>query len=339
VNKKNSHRTRRSALAILIVPAAIALGAASASAAAAAPASARQGGTGSVITGLRTVETFNYEAGGQPENVTINPDGSLTVSLLGFLTGQPPQLLHISRSGRVTVLVTGEPGEAIGGNARDREGTIYYNLLSGDPARSGIWRLRPGGSPERIGALPAGQFLNGLTIDAAGENLYAADSLTGTIWTVPTSGGLVQAWLVSPALAPAESGPGHFGVNGVTYHNGAVWASNTDRQTLLRIPVTPTGAPGPVQVIAGNLTGIDDFKFLADRSDVAFVALNSANEVAAVFPDGRTKIVATSADGLDSPTDTAVRGSQIFITDGGGNPPHNAQLQAGKINFAALFGS
>jgi hypothetical protein len=78
---------------------------------------------------------------------------------------------------------------------------------------------------------------------------------------------------------------------------------------------------------------------LLRRSDVAFVALNSANEVAAVFPDGRTKTVATAADGLDSPTDTAVRGSQIFITDGGGNPPHNAQLQAGKINFAALFGS
>jgi hypothetical protein len=69
------------------------------------------------------------------------------------------------------------------------------------------------------------------------------------------------------------------------------------------------------------------------------VALNSANEVAAVFPDGRTKIAATVTDGLDSPTDTAVRGSQIYITDGGDNPPHNAQLQTGKINFAALFGN
>lgn len=62
-------------------------------------------------------------------------------------------------------------------------------------------------------------------------------------------------------------------------------------------------------------------------------------EVAAVFTDGRTKIVATSADGLDAPTDTAVRGNQILVTDGGSNPPHIAQLQAGKINFAALFGS
>jgi outer membrane protein assembly factor BamB len=245
VKKNSRHRTRRAALAILVVPAAVALAAACASAAAAAPASARHDGTGAVITDLRTVETFNFEAGGQPENVTINPDRSLTVSLLGFLTGQPPQLLRISPSGRVMVLVTGDPGEAIGGNARDSEGTIYYNLLSGDPARSGMWRLRPGGSPERIGALPAGQFLNGLTIGAAGKNLYAADSLAGTIWTVPTSGGPVKAWLVSHALAPLESGPGHFGANGVTYHDGAVWASNTDRHTLLRIPSQPPEIPGP----------------------------------------------------------------------------------------------
>jgi hypothetical protein len=64
----------------------------------------------------------------------------------------------------------------------------------------------------------------------------------------------VKAWLVNLALAPLESGPGRFGVNGVTYHNGAVWAANTDRQTLLRIPghvhrrpltATPGQAPGP----------------------------------------------------------------------------------------------
>ncbi len=291
----------------------------------------------SVITNLRTVATFDFAAGGQPESLTINPDGSLTVSLLGLLTGQPPQLVHISRTGARTVLVTGQAGEAIGGNVRDRQGTIYYNMLSADPSRSGLWRLPPGGSPERIGALPAGAFLNGLTIDAAGENLYAADSLAGTIWTVPVWGGQVKAWLTDPALAPAVSGPGHFGVNGVTFHEGAVWASNTDRATLLRIPVTAAGAPGSIRVVAGGLTGIDDFKFLSDCSDVAFAALNSANEFAAVYPDGRTKIVLTAADGLDSPTNTAIRGNHIYITDGGNAAPHDAKLQEGTINLAALL--
>jgi hypothetical protein len=322
----------RAAIAVLIAPAVVAAGATSAFG-----VTSEGGGAGAVITDVRTVATFDYAAGGQPENVTLNPDGSMTISLLGFLNGQPPQLLRISASGRRAVLVTGEPGEAIGGNARGRDGTIYYNLLSADPSRSGIWRLAPGGTPERIGALPAGQFINGLTIDAGSRTLYAADSLAGTIWTVPTSGGPVTAWLVSPALAPAQSGPGHFGANGVTFHAGAVWASNTDRETLLRVPVTATGAPGPIEVIAGNLAGIDDFKFLSDCSDVAFVALNGPDEIAVVYPDGRSKIVLTAADGLDSPTDTAVRGNRIFITDSGNAVPHEAKLQSGKIDISALL--
>jgi len=322
----------RGVAALLAVPAAVAFGTPSA-----LGATTGSGASSPVITNVKTVTTFDYAAGGQPENVTINPDGSLTVSLLGFLTGQPPELLHTTPTGQSTVLVTGLPGEAIGGNVRDCHGTVYYNVLSQDPTRSGIWRLPPGGTPERFGALPAGQFLNGLTIDAGGRNLYAADSLAGKIWTVPISGGPVTSWFADPALAPAVSGPGHFGVNGVTYHDGAVWASNTDRQTLLRIPVTATGAPGPIKVVAGGLAGIDDFKFLSDVSDVAFVALNGQDEVAVVYPDGRSKVVLTAADGLDSPTDTAIRGRTIYITDGGGNAPHDAKLQVGTINFAALF--
>lgn len=327
-----SSLTIRAAAALLAVPAAVAFGAPSALAAATGSSA-----TSAVITNVNTVTTFDYAAGGQPESVTVNPDGSLTVSLLGFLTGQPPELLHMGPTGQSTVLVTALPGEAIGGNVRGRDGTIYYNLLSQDPTRSGIWRLSPGCAPERIGALPAGQFINGLTIDAARRSLYAADSLTGTIWTVRISGGPVTAWLVDSALAPAVSGPGHFGVNGVDYHDGAVWASNTDRQTLLRIPVTATGAPGPVKVVSGGLAGIDDFKFLSDFSDVAFVALNGVNEIAVVYPDGTSKVVLTAADGLDSPTDTAIRGGTIYITDGGANAPHDAKLQVGTINFAALF--
>ena len=316
------------AVAALIVPAALAVAAAS-------PVSASTA-RGPIVTGVHTLAAFNYAAGQQPENVTINPDRSLTVSQLGFLNGQPPTLLRISPSGRQTVLVAGLPGEAIGGNARGCDGSIYYNLLSADPARSGIWRLPPGGAPERIAAIP-GAFLNGLTIDPATQVLYAADSLAATIWSAPASGGTAVKWLVSQDLAPAQSGPGHFGINGVTYQQGAVWASNTDKGTLLRIPVTPAGAPGPVQLVASNLPGIDDFKFLSARTSIAFVALNSQNEVAVVYPDGHSRIVLTAADGLASPTDTAISGTRLYVTDGGDTPPHDSQLQEARINLAALL--
>jgi hypothetical protein len=319
-----------SAVAALVAPAAAV---AAVAVPGAAPASASTGGP--IVTGVHTVASFDYAAGQQPESVTVNPDQSLTISMLGFLNRQPPELLRISRSGQQTVLVTGNAGEAIGGNVRGRDGSVYYNMLSADPARSGIWRIPPGGVPEHIGAIP-GAFLNGLTIDPVTQTLYSCDSLAGAIWSVPASGGTATLWLASQALAPAQSGPGHLGVNGMEFHQGAVWASNTDKGTLLRIPVTGTGAPGPVQFAASGLPGIDDFKFLSSRSDIAFVALNSQEELAVVYPGGRSRVVLTSADGLASPSDTFISGTRLYITDGGDVAPHDSKLQEARINLAAL---
>jgi len=116
-----------------------------------------------------------------------------------------------------------------------------------------------------------------------------------------------------------------------------VWFSNTGQGTLLRVPVTASGGPGPIHLIAGNLAGIDDFKLLSDRSDIAFVALNSQNKLAVVYPNGRTRVVLDAANGLDSPTNAAISGTQIYITNSGLTPPNLASVQAGKIDIGALF--
>jgi hypothetical protein len=327
-------RFRTKAVAALVVAAVVAIGAASPS-----PASAASRETGQprpVITDVRTVAAFDAAAGQEPESVSITRDGSLIVSMLGFLVGKPPELMRVSPSGRQTILVTGPVGDAIGGNALGRDGTIYYNVVSPDPSRSGVWRLSPHGAAQRITAMPAGQFLNGLTLDSINRTLYVADSLASTIWAIPTSGGPAKAWLVGPALAPSTSGNG-IGANGIEYHNGAVWFSNTDQGTLLRVPVTASGAPGPIHLIADNLAGIDDFKLLSDRSDVAFVALNFQDKLAVVYPGGRTRTVLDASSGLDSPTNTAISGTRIYITNSGLAAPNNASLQAGKINIGALL--
>jgi hypothetical protein len=44
---------------------------------------------------VRTVAACDYAASQHPENVTVAPDGSLTVSMLGFLNSQPPELLRM----------------------------------------------------------------------------------------------------------------------------------------------------------------------------------------------------------------------------------------------------
>lgn len=303
---------------------------------------------GSVVTDVRTAAQFDYAAGEIPENITVNPDGSMILSMLGSCAvcqrTHGPQLMRISASGRRTVLVTGQVGEAISGNTRGSDGTVYYSVWApGNAARNGVYALRPDGTPQRIAALPADAGPNGLAIDPAGRTLYIADSFTSIIWSVPVSGGSVTPWLTDATLAPVPTEALPIGANGLRFHNGALWVSNFNKGTLLRVPVTPAGAAGPIRLVAGGLPNIDDFSFLTPWSDVVFVAQNGSSSqngpdrIVVVYPNGTYKAVLTSADGLASPSATAVRGDRLYITDGGVPEPHDAKVQTGRINVAALL--
>jgi hypothetical protein len=313
-----------------------------------APAASAGAGhpSGSVITNVQTAATFDYAAGEIPENITVNPDGSVTLSLLGSCAvcarTHAPELMRISASGQRTVLATGQLGEAISGNTRGSDGTVYYSIFSpADAARNGVYKVLSDGTSQRVAALPAGSGPNGLAI--AGNTLYIADSFQATIWSVPVSGGSVTPWLTDAALAPVVTEALPIGANGLRSHNGALWVSNFNKGTLLRVPVTSTGTPGPIRQVTSGLPNIDDFSFLTPWTDVVFVAQNGSSSqnapdrILVVYPNGTTKAVLTSADGLASPSATAVRGNQLYITDGGVPEPHAAQLQTGKINIPALL--
>jgi len=302
---------------------------------------------GSVVTDVRTAAKFDYAAGEIPENITVNPDDSVTLSMLGSCAvcqrTHGPELMRISASGTRTVLATGQVGEAISGNTRGDDGTVYFSLFApANAARNGVYKLGQDGTSQRIAALPAGAGPNGLAIDSTGTILYIADSFTSTIWSVPVSGGSVTPWLTDAALAPVPTEALPIGANGLRFHNGALWVSNFNQGTLLRIPVTDTGTAGPIHLVADGLPNIDDLSFLTPWSDVVFAAQNGSSSqngpdrIVVIYPNGTYKPVLTSADGLASPSATAVRGNRLYITDGGVPEPHDAKLQTGRINFAAL---
>ncbi|MER6161430.1 SMP-30/gluconolactonase/LRE family protein [Streptomyces sp. NPDC001868] len=303
--------------------------------------------SGSVVTDVRTAASFDYAVGEIPENITVNPNGSVTLSLLGSCAvcerTHGPQLMRISPSGERTVLATGQVGEAISGNTRGSDGTVYYSVWApGNAARNGVYKLLPDGTPERM-ALPADSGPNGLAIDPAGRTLYIADSLKGVIWSVPVSGGSATPWLTDAALAPVPTEALPIGANGLRFHNGALWVSNFNKGTLLRVPVTATGTAGPIRVVASGLPNIDDLSFLTPHADVVFAAQNGSSSqngpdrVVVIYPNGTYKPVLTSADGLASPSATAVRGNRLYITNGGVPEPHDPKLQTARINFAALL--
>jgi len=94
--------------------------------------------------------------------------------------------------------------------------------------------------------------------------------------------------------------------------DGAVWATNTARGTLLRIPITRNNKAGKTQVITTGLPGIDDFSFAG--CGTIFAAINFTSKVALIHTDGRHQIVLTAANGLSNPTSTAVSGHILEVT-------------------------
>ncbi|GAA2734204.1 hypothetical protein [Streptomyces nogalater] len=296
---------------------------------AAGPATAATPGT---RPDVRFVAHLDITAGQRPENITLEPGGSAVVTF-----AYSRQVARISPEGTVRVLATlPEPPAGsttpaltspfLGGIVRAHDGTLYFLYATGSSDLTGLWRLRPGGTPQRIAALPADGLPNGLALDRHEDLLYIADSVLGTVWRVPVTGGTPTRWATGPALAAT----GFLGANGIKVHHGAVWVSNLDQGTVLRVPVTRQGKAGHVETRATGLVDIDDFAFTG-HGDSLLAAINADNEIALVEPGGRHRVVLTGADGLENPTSLAVRGTTAYIASGAYFTNDDPNLLAARI--------
>ncbi|MCC9305742.1 hypothetical protein LN042_01230 [Kitasatospora sp. RB6PN24] len=265
------------------------------------------------LSAPRIIKHFDLAQGRLPENIALEPDGSadLTLSLAR-------QIGRVGADGELTVLATlpapADPATPlvgvplVEGITRAHDGTLFFTYATGTDDLTGIWRLRPGGAPERIAALPANVFPNGLALDERESVLYSTDSALGVVWAVPRAGGTPTVWTSGRVLEPTTG----FGANGLKVHHHALWVGNTDTGTLLRIPIRQEGSAGPAETRATGLTGIDDFAFVGP-GDSLIAALDVTNEVVRIAPDGSHHTVLTGRDGLSNPTSVAVCGTTVYI--------------------------
>jgi hypothetical protein len=282
----------------------------------------------------RIVAHFDRSAGQAAESVVVEPDGSTDVGLI-----LSRQVAHVTVSGRIKVLATmpepadggvGTPGTGVPnvtGIERTDDGTIYFLYSAGDAGLTGLWRLREGGSPDRVAAFPAESFLNGLARDDRTGRFYVTDSTQGRVWRVGPGGGTPQVWASGPDLAPV----GFFGANGIKVHNGAVWVSNIDRGSILRIPLTGHGSAGPIQTRASGLTSVDDFAFTG-RGDQLLAALNVPSELVLITPGKATRVVLDGSDGLNNTTAVAVDKGTVYVTSGALTTGGDANLLTARLN-------
>ncbi|MFJ3791142.1 hypothetical protein [Kitasatospora sp. NPDC090091] len=262
----------------------------------------------------RIIAHFDLAQGQTPENIALEPDGSADLT---FALAR--QIGRVDPAGHLAILATlpapDRPNTplvtapVVTGIVRAHDGTLYFAYATGTADLTGIWRLCPGSTPERISAFPADSLPNGLALDERAGLLYSADSALGLVRTVPVAGGDPVVWSDDALLKPA---PGAFGANGLKVHHHAVWVGNTDTGTLLRIPIGRDGAAGTPQVRATGLTGLDDFGFIG-RGDRLIAALNTPSEAVYLDEHGSRHTVLTGQDGLSNPTAVAVRGDTVYV--------------------------
>jgi sugar lactone lactonase YvrE len=286
---------------------------------------------------VETLITFNPAAGELPEGVAVDKVGNVFVSLapLGQLIKLEPGSATPESFG---VVPNVNPVTDLGllGLAVDARGDVYGAVVAA--ASQGVWRFdRTTGASSRIPGTQAIPFPNGLAFDKRG-NLYVASSFEGLspsgsplggVWRIAGSG-VVERVLVSELLGGTGAlVPPGIGANGVAYRQGSLYVTNTEKGTLLNVPVGPNGDLGMPQVVASGpqLSGSDGLAL--DVHGNIYVAVIAQSTIVRVSQDGAVDLVADGSDGLDW-------ASSLAFGTGKGN---RQQLFAVNFSIGPLFGA
>ena len=146
----------------------------------------------------------------------------------------------------------------IGGLASSADGDLYVAMAAG--LDRGVWRIDRYGEVELLPGSNQIFFANGLAFDARGT-LYVTESVSldghappsgaGGVWRIPR-GGQAELCLRDDLLrgTGALGQPVWLGANGIDYYHGHLYVTNTEKGTLVRIPVLPDGSLGSPELWA-----------------------------------------------------------------------------------------
>lgn len=191
------------------------------------------------------------------------------------------------------------PGATSAEGIATGRGAEFYagDLFTGDIYRGDYQR----GTAERFITAPAGRMAVGLKFDERTGLLFVAGGFSGTAQIYDGTTGV--------EVANYQLGTGTSLVNDVIVVKDGVWFTDTFQPVLYFVPVSPTGVPGPAQVLtlsgpAAGITG--EFNL---------------NGIEAT-PDGRTLILAHTNNAaiytVDPQTGASAQVAGIFVPNADG---------------------
>jgi hypothetical protein len=260
------------------------------------------------------------------ENIVITADGTLFVS-----NHEAGQIVHISLDGTQRIHATWE--SKIAGLAIANDGSLIVTAwnASGTPV---VLQVSTEGNIELLATLQEAIFLNGLTC-LQDERYLLADSFRGAIWEFNLADKSTKIWLEHPMLARSNSESQIPAVNGLKFFDGYLYASNTEKQLILKISVDASGNPSEPEVWVTN-NNIDDFAFDIDGN--FYGATHIFNSVVKITPDGKTTTIATAEQGVIGSTAVAFGRTEndntfIYVVGNGGMflPPPTGIVPSGVV--------
>jgi putative intracellular protease/amidase/sugar lactone lactonase YvrE len=264
------------------------------------------------------------------ENIAIDPQGTL------FITSyEEGKLYRVTPDGECSEFASIDG--TVAGIAINSSGDLFVAGVNGKVPT--IFRIHSTGAVESLVTLPEAIFLNGMTpfpsnSQGKGEHYWVADSYKGAIWNVDVSTRTAEIWIQDDRLARTDTRNPFPAINGIKVYQNSLFASNTERQQLIRIPILEDDAPGIPEVVLTNVN-LDDFAF--DLHGNLYGTTHVYNSVIRISADQKVTIIAKAEQGMTGSTALAFgrterdRTSVYVTTNGGMSLPLPTGVEPAKV--------
>jgi len=266
------------------------------------------------------IATFNPDYAEYPEGITV-PNAGPEAGNIFFSFIFRVQLMKLGNPAPYSWIA--DPTDRVGaGLGADAAGNLYWAIgaLGFDgTAPPGIYKVPQGGGEAQwfsVGFFPA--FANG--VEVVGNTAYWTDSVAGTVNATNLTTQQSTVWSADPSLGgnfgpPAcpdvPTLPFPFGANGITHVGNTLYITNTQKATVLEIPINADGSAGAVRQIVQSCALLGGADGVAAKGSHLYVCNQEANAIIDVNPASGTASIALQGAPLDRP-------SSIFLDTSGG---------------------